>query len=414
MVCLVAAISLAACGRAGTYKASPKVATPKTIPPPETVPPPPPAASLEGGSTPVPVPALSTVSPPGSIASNCSTDVSSSLRAWFMTLGRGQTVVVPPGACYLVDEGIKLEDPQGLTIYGGTFRNESVTAGSGVRSKGKPVFTVLGGSGVTFEAMDISGANSGGYHARLAFAGGIELEGTADATIHGVTITDTFGDGITLAPLRGGANHNSGKIIAPASAITIRDVTVNGVGRQGITFASVSGAQLSDVVVTNPGLDTFDVEADQANEGASDVTIDGCSASGGTLFFANGGAGDGRDTKDITVENCTMAKPEGGSAVLVERAGHGKTPRGPFSFVSDDLWCGASDYVACVQLSGADVTLSRDTLRFPAGTTHEAVYHLASGSQVTFEDDVAHGYGRTGKAVAGSSVHVSGGRWTHS
>lgn len=369
-------------------------------------------ASLPGGSAPVPAPAPPAVSPPASIASNCSTDVSSALQAWLTSLRPGKTVLVNSTACYRVDEGIKLKDRQRLTVYGGTFRNESVAPGPSAHSKGDPVFTVVGGFDVTLEAMRISGVNRGGYHARLAFAGGIELEGTAHATIRGVTVTSTFGDGITLAPLRGGANHDSGQILAPVSAVTIRDVTIKGAGRQGVTFAAVSGAQLSDVVVIHPGLDTFDMEADQANEGASDVTIDRCEASGGILFFANGGAGSGRRTGHITVERCTMTKPEGGSAVLVDRPGRAKVARGPFLFVADNLWCGASAYVACVQLSGADVTLSLVTFKFPASTTHEAVYHLGSGSQAMFENDVVKGYGRTGKVAASSSIHVSGGSWS--
>ena len=358
----------------------------------------------------MPAPVGPTVSPPASIDADCKTDVSSSLQAWLRSLPPATTVTIPRRACYRVDKGIELTEPRGLTIYGGTFRDDTV-APSG-HSKGSPVFTVLGGSRVSLEAMHISGSNRGGYHARLAFAGGIELEGTSQATIRGVIFTDTFGDGITLAPLRGGANHNSGRILAPAVDVTVRDVTVTGVGRQGITMASVSGALLTDVVVTRPGLDTFDVEADQPNEGARNVTIDGCAASGGLLFFANGGAGSGKSTGNITVENCTMAKPEGGSAVLVERPAGGRVDRGPFVFSSDELWCGASAYVACVQLAGAQVTLSGVTLRFPRSTTHEAVYHLGAGSTATFQNDVVEGYGRKGKAVAGSTARVSGGRWT--
>jgi len=352
------------------------------------------------------------VSPPASIRSDCAVDVSSSLQSWLASLSPGSTVIIHVGACYRIDAGIELKDPQSLTIYGGEFRNESVSPGPGAHSKGNPVFTVVGGSDVTLEAMHISGANQGGYHARLAFAGGIELDGTNHATVQSVTISNTFGDGITLAPLRGGARHNSGRIVAPASAVTVRDVTIDNVGRQGITFASVAGAQATDVIVRDPGLDTFDLEADQANEGADDVTVNGCTAVGGVLFFANGGAGGGRDTKDITVEHCTMLKPEGGSAVLIQKAGLGKVDRGPFQFVADSLWCGASAYVACVQVSGADITLTKVTLKFPRGTTHEPVYHLASDSEATFSNDVVQGYGRTGSAAAGSSVHISSGRWT--
>jgi hypothetical protein len=318
-----------------------------------------------------------------------------------------------PGACFLVNKGIKLKDPQRLTIYGGMFRDDAATPGPRANSKGHPVFTLLGGSQVTLESMQISGVNPGGYHAAMAFASGIWLDGTSRATIRSVAITRTFGDGITLAPLRGGSDHNSGTIIAPTSAVTIRDVTIEGAGRQGIAFASVKGAQVSDVVVNDTGLDTFDVEADQWDEGASHVTIDGCTASGGALFFANGGEGvDG--TKDIEVEHCTMSKPEGGSAVLVVRSRHSNKVRGPFSFVADSLWCGSSVYVACVQLSGADVTVSDSTLRFPGGTAHEPVYHLSGRSTAQFSDDVVKGYAQKGRVSVRSSVHVSEGQWIKS
>ena len=398
---IVAAAALASCsGGPPTTRGSP--APPTTSAPPE--------AALTGGATPVPAPTGPTVSPPTTIDARCASDVSAALQSWLGSLPPSTTVRLASGACYRVDEGIALTGPQGLTVYGGTFRNDS-TAATG-RSKGSPVFTVFGGSRVAFEAMHLAGANDGGYHARLAFAGGIEVEGTAQATIRGVTIADTFGDGITLAPLRGGADHRSGHIVAPATNVVVRDVTVRGAGRQGVTFASVDGATLEDVVVTDPGLDTFDFEADQGDEGARNVTIDGCAASGGVLFFANGGAGSGKNTGNVTVEHCTMAKPEGGSAVLVQRPGAGTTLRGPFVFSADELWCGASAYVACVQLTGGQVTLSGVTLRFPRSTTHEAVYHLGAGSTAAFENDVVDGYGRRGSSGPGSNARVSGGRWT--
>lgn len=373
--------------------------------------------SVDGGAMSVQMPSGPSVAPPASIASNCSADVSAPLKTWFKSLPPGQTVVVPAGACYEVNEGIRLKKPQGLTVYGGEFRSTAVPRdqkGQPASAKGYPVFTVLGGSHVTLESMQIEGANPGGYHPRLAFAGGIELEGTADAVIRGDTISHTYGDGITLAPLRGGADHNSGEIIAPTVNVTIDGVTVDGAGRQGLTFASVDGAQVSDVILKNIGIDTFDFEGDQTGEGASSVTIDGCLASGGAIFFANGGASNAVSTHDITVENCTMSVPQSGSAILIVRHGGGGKAnrlRGPFLFKSDVLRCGASAYVGCVQLHGANVTISDSQLLFPAGSVHEAVYGL-SAATAAFSHDVVQGYGRSGSASRKSRVHISGGVWT--
>jgi hypothetical protein len=239
---LVIAVTVAACG--GTSPTSSVSTTSKGHTPSTTVPtssgtalPPASAAPLAGGSTPVPAPTGPTVSPPPSVTANCSVDVSKPLRKWLKSLPAGTTVVAPANACYLVNEGIRLSDPKDLTIYGATFMDKTAAPGPRRLKKGAPVFTVIKGSGVTLEAMHIVGANPGGYHPALAFAGGIELEGTAGATIRGVTISNTFGDGITLAPLRGGSDHNSGAIVAPASTVVIRDVTVKDVGRQGITFS---------------------------------------------------------------------------------------------------------------------------------------------------------------------------------
>jgi hypothetical protein len=376
--------------------------------------------ALEGGATPVPVPSGPSVAPPITIAADCSTDVSAPLRKWFRTLGPDTTVVMRPGACYLVDKGITLKEPQGLTVYGGQFRTAVVPSDmSGVppSDKGDPVFTVIGGSHVTLESMQISGVNPGGYDASLAFAGGIEFEGTSGGLVHGVTISHTFGGGITLGPLRGGPRHNSGTIIGPSTNITIDGVTVDGAGRQGLTFGSVSGAQVYDVILENIGIDTFDFEADQTNEGASDVVIDGCRASGGAIFFANGGAGDAAQTHDITVEQCTMSMPQGAAAILVQRYKGGKKGkegklRGPFLFESDELQCGVSVYLACLQLTGADVTVSHSQLLFPAGRFHEAVYSLKGASSAAFVEDIVKGYGRLGHASSRSSVHVQGGEWT--
>jgi hypothetical protein len=372
------------------------------------------APALAGGATPVTAPTGPTVSPPPSVVANCSVDVSKPLRKWLKSLPAGQTVVAPANACYLVNEGLKLDDPKSLTIYGATFMDKEIAPGRRAHSKGSPVISVVGGSGLTLEALHIVGANAGGYHPSLAFEGGIELEGTAGATIRGVTISNTYGDGITLAPLRGGADHASGTILAPASSVVIRDVTISEIGRQGITFASISGAQVSDVIVNHPGINTFDFEADQSNEGARDVTINGCESSGGTFFFANGGASDGQHTGNITVDHCTMEAEEGGSAILVARAAHNKAPRGPFMFNDDSLHCGASDYVSCVQVTGGDVTVSSSTLEFPtSGTVHEPVYHAAAGSQVTFDGDVVTGYGRPGtKSGNRAAVQVVGGQWS--
>ncbi|HXQ43272.1 MAG TPA: hypothetical protein VN816_01445 [Acidimicrobiales bacterium] len=354
------------------------------------------------------------VAPPPSIADNCSVDVSGALQRWLSTRPPGTLVRPPVGACYEVDRGITLPFPHGLTIDGGTFENRTTVRtfpGNGI---GRATFAVVGGSQVTFEDLTIKGANPAGYHPPLAFEAGIELEGTAHADIRNVAVEHVYGDGISLDPLRGASDHLSGAILSATTDLTVDRVVITGVGRQGMTLASVNGADIDDVALSDVGINTFDVEADQANEGAENVTIDGCtssSANGGS-FFANGGAGNGKQTGGIVVENCRMLEPQGGDAVLVDNITGGGERRGPITFSEDTLWCGASDYVGCFQLNGAKVSVTQSAIRFAGhSTVHENLYNAAGASTLTLVGDSVRGCQSLGGGAAGSTVQVSGGSW---
>lgn len=332
------------------------------------------------------------------------------LQKWLNQLPPGQTVVAPANSCYLVNGGMNLNFPKGLTIYGATFVDKAT-----VPAEGDAVITAVGGSNLTLEALHIVGANPGGYHSALEFAAGIVLEGTQNATVRSATITNTFGDGITLLPLRSSANHHSGSIVAVPKSVTIRDITMKQVGRMGIAFVSVKGATVTDVIVKHPGFDIFDFEADQWNEGQKDVTIDGCEAAGGAYFFVNIGSSAGQRTKNITVEHCTMTDDDVGSAILIRRQQTQKAERGPYTFEGDTLNCGKNENVACVEVLGGVVTVSNSSLRFPSGITGKAAYHAAEGAQVTFTNDVVNGFGTEGtKNGKKAVVQVVGGRWTAS
>jgi hypothetical protein len=370
------------------------------------------ATTLEttlNATTAVTTPGL-TVSVPISISADCSTDVGKALRKWITSLPTNTTVLSPANACYLINSGVLLEfPPAGLTIDGGHFV-ETVNGDLWRRA-----FDVIGGTDVTFENLSIVGPDTKQiYNADKAFQSGIELQGTTDAVISNVTTADTWGDGITLAPLRGGSDHMSGQIVRPVTNVTISNVEIDGTGRQGITFASVDGAEVRNVKVNNVAQDTFDFEADQVNEGARNVTIDGCTSrtANGGAFFADGGAGGGAFTGDVTVANCTMVEPQGGYAIVIENIPGAEQPRGPFTFTNDVIRCGASSSVACVELNHADVTLQNSLVSFPTGTVHEDVWHSGWNTVLNLVDNVVADYGHQGVTRRTSQVSITGGTWT--
>ncbi len=340
--------------------------------------------------------------------------MSSALHKWFKSLPAGATVTMHPGSCYLVNEGVKLKNAQGLTVSGGEFKIATVpqdVRGKSERDKGHAVFWLIGGSHLTFESMQIVGANQGGYHQHLAFEAGIRSDGVDGLTVSNVTVTNVFGDGIELNVLRG-AQDDSGKIIRPSENVTVTHVTVNGAGRTGVALAGASDVSMSAVHLSHIGINDFDLEADQGNEGAKNVTINGCTADGaGAAFFANGGAGDGQFTSNINVENCTMSKMQGGYAIYVDAVKKSTSPKGPITFTNDHLICGHSAYVACVDVTGGNVTISHSSLIVPPGYDKERMYSARGNSTIVFDDVVAKGYGKAGKADKTSTVSVTAGTW---
>ena len=275
--------------------------------------------SAAGAISPATASPAATVSPPASVPSNCSSDVSQRLQNWLQKLPAGTTVGVPPGACYLINEGLQLVGLQGLTVSGGTWEDETTPPPGTSPKVNNAEFWLVGGSDITLENMTITGANPGGYYEPGAFMAGIRSDGVLGLNIENVLIAHTYGDGIELNALRG-AQDDSGTILDTTNTVTISNVHIDGPGRQGITLDSVDHALISSVRLDHVGQNVFDVEADQGNEGAANVTIDGCTAGQGNhgLFFANGGAGGAYWTRNITVENCTMEAIQNGDAVLVQ------------------------------------------------------------------------------------------------
>jgi hypothetical protein len=275
-----------------------------------------------------------------------------------------------------------------------------------------PALWFQGGSNVTVENVTVNGSSPGGYVTAGAFGAGIRSDGVIGFRVTDVNVNNVWGDGLELGPLRA-ANDLSSTILNPSENVFVYGLTVNGAGRQGVSLISVTGASLSDIVLKHVGLDFFDVEADQWNEGALNVTINDCETGGvGQLFFANGGASQGSQyTGNITVENCTMDAATAGDAILVQPPSETPHPRGPIVFDHDTLLCGSSVYVSCVQSTDADIVVQNSNLVMPQGTIHEPVYTADTDSGISFTTDDVSGYGSQGTADRTSHVTIAGGLW---
>jgi len=366
-----------------------------------------PGPTLPGGAPSPPGAAVpgtgAVVGVPGTVASDCSVNVSQALESWISSVPDGANLSFRSGGCYLINAGLRVVNRNGLTFDGNGATFRVGTPGGLDRRE----FWFVGGSNLVVEDLTIVGADPAHtYDQNRAFQGGIELDGVAGATINQVAIDSVYGDFVTLDPLRGGPEFNSGAIVRPSSGIVIRDCQFSGAGRQGISFVSVAGATVTQVSLTNVALDTFDVEADQSGEGAHDVVIEGTTAdhSNGP-WFANGG-NSRNTTGDITVSGNTMTGL--GAGDVVEITAPQGTTRGPFVFSDNTMLAGASAYVAAFQLSGcASCDITANHVAFLSRGPPETAVHLVDCAAVMVTDNVFEGAGK--QIVAVNSTYQASG-----
>ena len=298
-----------------------------------------------------------------------------------------------------------------VTFNGGTWIDPNTSPGKaygGGVGNGRPSFDIVGGRNITVENLRINGANKGGaYTEDLAFNSGIETEGTSGLDVSDVKVAHTFGDCLTLNPLRSGTGRDG--IVAPVRDLTVDGFTGNACGRQGIGLVSVNGAVFTNVTIGATAFDAFDAEADQpGKEGAMNVTFNGCSFAGLVAIKAGGGS-----TGPLTFSNCTMTDTGSGDVLSVFNSS-GTADDGPITFSNDSLRCGASVYVSCFQLDGAtdtEVENSTVTIGYRQDQIHEAAYSLSGGTHITFADDVVKGFGKLGQSFGTSTATVTGGTW---
>jgi hypothetical protein len=314
-----------------------------------------PAATPAAPAAPV-VPVLS------SIASNCTTDVSAPLTAYLAALPSGATFDAPPGACYLVDEGVIVSHP--LTIVGGTYRDQSTTRPTTGYQVLHPVIRIIDTSDVTLSHLSVFGADTTGlYREQLSTEAGVKVVSSSHVTLDDITVSDTFGDGLELVA---DLTHH---ITTPDTDLVVDGYTTDHTGRQGITFAEVSGATLTDVHVSSPWFDGFDFESDIPGMGSGNVRISDCTYdhSANLVEYLTG---------PITITDCA------GSSAVALGSQHSDQP---VRFVGGSVQCGGRDPQACITQRGGSLEFSHVTFtrRQPNVRMTELAWSVEDGGHLT-------------------------------
>ncbi|HEY7948752.1 MAG TPA: right-handed parallel beta-helix repeat-containing protein [Acidimicrobiales bacterium] len=273
-------------------------------------------------------PGVVVVSPPATIASDCSVDVAKPLYDWLNTLPEGTSsapieVLFASGGCYQVDGMLFL---RGFTDFdfngnGSTFRQASITP-SDIKNDSPPnrpaycgdstdfltaggtrpahtdvMWFIEGGCDIVLENMDIEGKNTSGIGSTIHLAddAGIQLSGAQRVLITNDTIHGVYGDFVTVTGL-----HEApfGGVRFPSLDTTVQQCSMKASGRQGVTVVyGQRVAVTANTIAGNIPDSAMDFESDvlggtEADINVSDNTISGykyllSARTGAALFDIN-------------------------------------------------------------------------------------------------------------------------------
>jgi len=247
-------------------------------------------------------PSVQVVSPPVTIASDCSVDVTKPLYDWLNSLPEGTSsqpteILFASGGCYQIDGMMFV---RGFTDFifngnGSTFEQSKVVNGELLKDSprtGPPycgssqfpngagstplhmdvMWFIEGGCDLVFENMNVQGVNSNGNGGTTRTQdAGIELAGVQRAIVTNDTIDSVWGDFITVTGL-----HEApfGGITLPSLDITIDENSMKASGRQGVTVVyGQRVAVTANALAGNIPDSAIDLEADSRGGTEADILV---------------------------------------------------------------------------------------------------------------------------------------------
>ncbi len=368
----------------------------------------PPRTSLAAPTTTAPPVSTTTIPParttthavPASITHDCSSDVAAELSSWIESVPDDSVLTFSPGGCYRVDETLVLKNRHNLVIDGKGATLRPMTTGDRTRQE----LVLRGGNSLTIRNLTVRGANptagaiEGAYHRNLEAQHAFQVSGATDVLIENVQAYDVYGDFVYVGP--------DGD--QPSRNVTITHSKFERSGRQGISITDAESVTISANTIGGVAMCLFDIEPNYASQVARSIRIVGnVTGSAHNFWLADKGAH--TNIGDIQISGNRMTASTGG---LIFVYASGGPFRGPF-LIEDNQFI-AGDRVHDEHSSGAmffghaqDVTIQRNTVRFPKGTQMPAV-EVRGSRRVRVNGNTFTGAAQNLLATQGSSdLHVN-------
>ena len=242
-----------------------------------------PAESPSGSPSATPIPTPRPVfTVPGSIADDCSADVTRKLLAWIGSVPDGSTLIFARKACYRIDGTLRIAGRTDLRFEGNRSTFRAVTRGGRTRHH----WWVVGGRNITIRNMTIRGANPRAGSSNQCFDAahehqhGVALWGVQGALLESLRVFDVYGDSVYFGNTGTEPNRN----------VTVRGGFFERNGRQGFGIVHAENITLDRNELREICMTVFDLEPEPQTHLSGITITNNTVGEHRHLFLANSGS----------------------------------------------------------------------------------------------------------------------------
>jgi Right handed beta helix region len=267
---------------------------------------------------------------PPSIASDCSSDVSSTLAKWIASVPDNSTLMLGHGACYRVEGSLTIANRRTLLLDGNGATLKATTKGSRTRVH----VGIADSENIIVRNLAVQGANPhagakpSAYDPKLESQHGFNLGGVRHVLLDGVQASDLYGDFVYISSSGHGRNRGQ-----PSEHVAVVRSRFSRSGRQGVAITSARDVTIRGNVISDVARSMFDLEPNTERNIVRAIRIEQ-NITGAAVNFWIASKGAGSQIGDIAARGNTMRAATGG---LVFVFGGRGAARGPFAFDGNRL-----------------------------------------------------------------------------
>ena len=212
-----------------------------------------------------------TYSVPRTIASDCSSDVTSPLSKWIASVPDNSTLMLGKGACYRIEGSLTIANRRSLLFDGNGATLKATTRGTRIR-----VHVAIDNSeNIIVRNLTVKGANpragaqSSAYNPQFEAQHGFNLGGVRHVLLDNVQASDVYGDFVYISSSGQGKSRGQ-----PSEHVAVVRSRFSRSGRQGIAITNARDVTIRGNEITDVARSMFDLEPNTERNAVRDIRIE--------------------------------------------------------------------------------------------------------------------------------------------